>query len=89
MKPSSFFRPQVSPAGSLVRPDSSSARHAASQEVLDTLVLDIGNTGGSVLDLESSFTRVDFASSVFAVDILDTGDLGTVDTLTFGGTSTT
>lgn len=79
----------MSPGGSLVRPDSSSARHAAGQEVLDTVVLDIGNTGGSVLNLESSFTRVYFASSVFTVDILDTGDLGTIDTLAFGGTSTT
>jgi hypothetical protein len=73
----------------LVRPDSRSARQTASQEVLDALVLDIGNTSGTVFDFESSFTRVDFASSVFTVDILNTGDLGTVGTLTFRGTSTT
>jgi hypothetical protein len=85
----SSFLFYVSNIPRLVRPDSGSAGQTTSQEVLDALVFDVGDTSGTVLDLESSFTRVDFASSIFTVDILNTWDLGTVGTLTFGGTSTT
>ena len=56
---------------------------------MDALVSRVGDTGSTVLELESSFTRVDLASSVFTVDILDIGDLGTIETLTLGGTATT
>jgi hypothetical protein len=64
-------------------PDSLGARIAASKEVLDTLVLLVGNTSSSILDLQSLVARIDFASTVFAADVLNTGDLSTVGTVSF------
>jgi hypothetical protein len=72
----------------LVGPDSLGTGDTASEEVLDTLVLSIRNTGGTVLDLEASFTRVNFARSVFAADVFDTWDKGTVGSLSFGSATT-
>jgi hypothetical protein len=60
-----------------------------SEEVLDALVLGVGNTSCTVLELESSFARVDPASSVFTVDIFDIWDLGAVDSFSLRSTSTT
>ena len=70
-------------------PDFTGTDSRTSEEVLDTFVLGVEDTGGTILDLESSFTGVDFASSVFTVDIFDIGDLGAVETLSLGGTSST
>jgi hypothetical protein len=70
-------------------PDFAGTDGSTSENVLDTLVLGVGDTGGTILELESSFTRVDFASSVFTVDIFDIGDLSAVETFSLGGTSTT
>jgi hypothetical protein len=73
---------------SLVGPDSLGTGNTASEDVLDALVLSIRDTGGTVLDLETTFTRVDFARSVFAADVFDTWDKGTVGSLAFGGATT-
>jgi hypothetical protein len=54
-------------------PDFAGTDRSTSKEVLDTLVLGVGDTGGTVLDLESSSTRVDLAGSVFAIDIFEWG----------------
>jgi hypothetical protein len=70
-------------------PDFAGTDGSTSEEVLDALVLGVEDAGGTVLDLESSFTRVNPASSVFTVDIFDIGDLGTVETFSLGCTSTT
>lgn len=62
----------------------------ADDHVLDgSFVLLLRDTRGTVDKVEATLARVDLAGSVFAVDILDTRDKGTVDTLTFGSTSTT
>jgi hypothetical protein len=73
----------------LESPDFAGTDGSTGKEVLDTLVLGVGDTGGTVFELEPSFARVDFAGSVFTVDIFDIGDLGTVETFSLGCTSTT
>ena len=73
----------------LESPDFAGTDGGTSENVLDTLVFGVEDAGGTVLELESSFTRVDFAGSVFTVDIFDIGDLGTVETFSLGCTPTT
>jgi len=73
----------------LESPDFAGTNRGASKEVLDALIFGVGDTCGPILELESSFARIDLASSVFTVDILDVGDLSTIKTISLGGTSTT
>lgn len=70
--------------GCLVRPETLGTGQTVHDQLLDRVVFDIRDTCGTVLDLESSFTRVNLARSVFAADVLNTGDEGTVGTLSFG-----
>lgn len=69
----------------LVAPELFGAAESVHDELLDGPAGLFGHAGCTVLDLESSLARVDFARSVLAVDIFDSRDEGAVDALAFGG----
>lgn len=68
-----------------MRPEPLGTGQTVHDQLLDRSAFSVRNTSGTVLDLETSFTRVNLARSVFATDVLDTRDEGTVETLSFGG----